>query len=50
MRVHLAFIIRDLLHVSLGDFFWWAVPCYLCVIFAAFYGMTGISIKSDTKA
>ncbi|HBV04744.1 MAG TPA: Na+/H+ antiporter NhaC [Staphylococcus sp.] len=42
---------RDLLHVSLGDFFWWAVPCYLCVIFAAFYGMTGISIKKvDTKA
>lgn len=36
---------RDLLHVSLGDFFWWAVPCYLCVIFAAFYGITGIGIK-----
>ncbi|MGO1758690.1 Na+/H+ antiporter NhaC [Mammaliicoccus vitulinus] len=36
---------RDLLHVSLGDFFWWAVPCYLCVFFAAFYGMTGIGIK-----
>lgn len=36
---------RDLLHVSLGDFFWWAVPCYLCVFFAAFYGITGIGIK-----
>lgn len=36
---------RDLLGVSLGDFFWWAVPCYLCVFFAAFYGITGIGIK-----
>lgn len=36
---------RDLLDVTLGDFFWWAIPCYLCVIFASIYGATGIGIK-----
>ncbi|ARJ50449.1 Na+/H+ antiporter NhaC [Staphylococcus lutrae] len=33
------------LGVSVGEFFVWAVPCYLCVIIALLYGFTGISIK-----
>lgn len=33
------------LGVSVDQFFIWTVPCYLCVLFAIFYGFTGISIK-----
>lgn len=34
------------LHVSVGEFFIWTVPCYLCAIIAIIYGFTGIGIKS----
>ncbi|MDU0462932.1 Na+/H+ antiporter NhaC [Staphylococcus ureilyticus] len=33
------------LGVSVDQFFIWAVPCYLCVFFAIFYGFSGIGIK-----
>ncbi|RIM03372.1 Na+/H+ antiporter NhaC [Staphylococcus equorum] len=33
------------LGVSVDQFFIWAVPCYLCIIFAIFYGFSGIGIK-----
>ncbi|RIO45188.1 Na+/H+ antiporter NhaC [Staphylococcus nepalensis] len=33
------------LGVSVDQFFIWTVPCYLCVLFAIFYGFTGIGIK-----
>ncbi|HLR19187.1 MAG TPA: Na+/H+ antiporter NhaC [Staphylococcus sp.] len=33
------------LGVTVEQFFIWTIPCYLCVIFAIFYGFTGIGIK-----
>ncbi|PTG94521.1 Na+/H+ antiporter NhaC, partial [Staphylococcus capitis] len=33
------------LNVSVGDFFIWTVPCYLCALIAITYGFTGIGIK-----
>lgn len=33
------------LGVSVGDFFIWTVPCYLCALIAITYGFTGIGIK-----
>ncbi len=38
------------LGVGVGQFFIWAVPCYLCVLFALFYGFTGIGIKKKASA
>ncbi|HDC0380704.1 TPA: Na+/H+ antiporter NhaC [Staphylococcus aureus] len=35
------------LHVSVGEFFIWTVPCYLCAIIAIIYGFTGIGIKKS---
>ena len=33
------------LGVSVDQFFIWTVPCYLCIVFALFYGFSGIGIK-----
>ncbi|NJH67055.1 Na+/H+ antiporter NhaC [Staphylococcus agnetis] len=35
------------LGVHVGEFFVWAVPCYLCIVIALCYGFTGISIKKQ---
>ena len=39
-----------LLDVSISQFLIWAIPCYLCVVFALIYGWTGFGIakKSHT--
>ncbi|WP_367121562.1 Na+/H+ antiporter NhaC [Staphylococcus capitis] len=37
------------LNVSVGDFFIWTVPCYLCALIAITYGFTGIGIKKLNK-
>lgn len=37
------------LNVSVGDFFIWTVPCYLCALIAIIYGFTGIGIKKLNK-
>ncbi|UMT75345.1 Na+/H+ antiporter NhaC [Staphylococcus roterodami] len=37
------------LHVSVGQFFIWTVPCYLCAIIAIIYGFTGIGIKKSSN-
>ncbi|MCG9811423.1 Na+/H+ antiporter NhaC [Staphylococcus argenteus] len=37
------------LHVSVGQFFIWSVPCYLCAIIAIIYGFTGIGIKKSSN-
>lgn len=38
------------LHVSVGDFFIWTVPCYLCAIIAIIYGFTGIGVKKSSNS
>lgn len=38
------------LGVGVGEFFIWAVPCYLCVWLSIFYGYTGIGLKKTNKA
>lgn len=38
------------LHVSVGEFFIWTVPCYLCAIIAIIYGFTGIGIKKSSNS
>lgn len=38
------------LHVSVGEFFIWTVPCYLCAIIAIIYGFTGIGIKKSPNS
>ncbi|MBA8776240.1 Na+/H+ antiporter NhaC [Staphylococcus schleiferi subsp. coagulans] len=38
------------LGVGVGEFFVWAVPCYLCVMIAVFYGFTGIGVKKKAQA
>ncbi len=38
------------LHVSVGEFFKWTVPCYLCAIIAIIYGFTGIGIKKSSNS
>ncbi|WP_436854711.1 Na+/H+ antiporter NhaC [Staphylococcus caeli] len=35
------------LGVTVDQFFIWTVPCYLCIVFALFYGFTGIGIKKS---
>lgn len=37
------------LNVSVGEFFIWTVPCYLCAFIAIIYGFTGIGIKKLSK-
>ena len=36
------------LGVPVSEFFIWAIPCYLCIVIALFYGFTGIGIKKGT--
>ncbi|MDQ7193835.1 Na+/H+ antiporter NhaC [Staphylococcus felis] len=38
------------LGVGVGEFFIWAIPCYLCLIIAIFYGFTGIGIKEKSPS
>ncbi|MGU3218467.1 Na+/H+ antiporter NhaC family protein [Staphylococcus aureus] len=38
------------LHVSVGEFFMWTVPCYLCAIITIIYGFTGIGIKKSSNS
>lgn len=38
------------LNVSVGDFFIWTVPCYLCALIAITCGFTGIGIKKLNKS
>ncbi|WP_426786673.1 Na+/H+ antiporter NhaC [Staphylococcus capitis] len=38
------------LNVSVGDFFIWTVPCYLCALIAITYGFRGIGIKKLNKS
>ncbi|HDE3610789.1 TPA: Na+/H+ antiporter NhaC [Staphylococcus aureus] len=38
------------LHVSVGEFFMWTVPCYLCAIIAIIHGFTGIGIKKSSNS
>lgn len=38
------------LHVFVGDFFIWTVPCYLCAIIAIIYGFTGIGVKKSSNS
>ncbi|MFP3361688.1 Na+/H+ antiporter NhaC family protein, partial [Planococcus sp. SIMBA_143] len=33
-----------LLDVTISEFMIWAIPCYLCVVFALIYGWTGFGI------
>ncbi|CAD2071863.1 Na+/H+ antiporter NhaC [Jeotgalicoccus meleagridis] len=35
----------EVLGVGVGDYWMWAVPCYLCIVFAMIYAITGIGIK-----
>ncbi|MCI2955005.1 Na+/H+ antiporter NhaC [Staphylococcus caprae] len=37
------------LNVSVGEFFIWTVPCYLCAFIAIIYGFTGVGIKKLSK-
>ncbi|MBI5974603.1 Na+/H+ antiporter NhaC [Staphylococcus canis] len=37
------------LGVGVGSFFLWAIPCYICLMIAIFYGFTGIGIKKKDK-
>lgn len=40
----------EVLGVSVADYWMWAIPCYLCVVFAMIYASTGIGIaKSDAQ-
>lgn len=41
----------EVLGVSVADYWIWAIPCYLCIVFAMFYAGTGIGIaKSEEQA
>lgn len=40
----------EVLGVGVGDYWMWAIPCYLCVVFAMIYAVTGIGIKKLKKA
>lgn len=35
----------EVLGVGPGDYWMWAIPCYLCVVFAMFYAFTGIGME-----
>lgn len=40
----------EVLGVSVTDYWVWAIPCYLCVVFAMFYSFSGIGIaKADRQ-
>ncbi|HJG33057.1 MAG TPA: Na+/H+ antiporter NhaC [Jeotgalicoccus aerolatus] len=40
----------EVLGVGVGDYWMWAVPCYLCIVFAMIYAITGIGMKKLNKA
>src|SRR5699024_3512028 len=40
----------EVLGVGVGDYWMWAIPCYLCIVFAMIYAATGIGIKKLKKA
>ena len=40
----------EVLGVGVGDYWMWAIPCYLCIVFAIIYAVTGIGIKKLKKA
>lgn len=35
----------EVLGVGVGEYWMWAVPCYLCIVFAMIYAVTGIGMK-----
>lgn len=40
----------EVLGVGVGDYWMWAIPCYLCIVFAMIYAITGIGMaKTDKK-
>jgi NhaC family Na+:H+ antiporter len=39
----------EVLGVGPGAFWMWAIPCYLCIVFAMIYGFTGIGITKLSK-
>jgi NhaC family Na+:H+ antiporter len=39
----------EVLGVGPGSFWMWAIPCYLCIVFAMIYGFTGIGIAKLNK-
>ena len=39
----------EVLGVGVGDYWIWAVPCYLCIVFAMIYGITGIGLGMKKK-
>ncbi|WP_020008160.1 Na+/H+ antiporter NhaC [Salinicoccus albus] len=40
----------EVLGVGIGDYWIWAIPCYLCIVFAMIYGFTGIGIARSEEA
>lgn len=40
----------EVLGVGVGDYWMWAIPCYLCIVFAMIYAATGIGIKKLKEA
>ena len=39
----------EVLGVGVGEYWIWAVPCYLCMVFAMIYGITGIGLGMKRK-
>ncbi|WP_342513454.1 Na+/H+ antiporter NhaC [Sporosarcina sp. FSL K6-1522] len=39
----------EVLGVGPGSYWMWAVSCYLCIVFAMFFGFTGIAIAKSDK-
>ncbi|MBF0753580.1 Na+/H+ antiporter NhaC [Jeotgalicoccus nanhaiensis] len=40
----------EVLGVGVGDYWMWAVPCYLCIVFAMIYAVTGVGMKKLEEA
>ncbi|HLQ83179.1 MAG TPA: Na+/H+ antiporter NhaC [Pseudogracilibacillus sp.] len=40
----------EILGVSVGEYWIWAIPCYLCIVFAMIYAKTGIGLAKAKKA
>lgn len=40
----------EVLGVSVADYWMWAIPCYLCIIFALIYAKTGFGISKSESA
>lgn len=39
----------EVLGVGVGNYWMWAIPCYLCIVFAMIFGFTGYSIAKTDK-